>query len=80
LYVLTGRQGKGLGKTILDFIRAEILPQGARVLQLNVNRHNTARQFYEKMGFSVIREEDIDIGSNYFMNDYVMELPLDAGR
>ena len=25
------------------------------------------------MGFAVIREEDIDIGNGYFMNDYVME-------
>jgi len=76
LYVLTGRQGKGLGKTILDFITGDIVPQGARTLHVNVNRHNKAKQFYEKMGFTVIGEEDIDIGNNYFMNDYVMERPL----
>lgn len=76
LYVLPGRQGKGLGKTIVDFIIGKISQQGARALQLNVNRYNKARRFYEKMGFSVIREEDIDIGNNYFMNDYVMELPI----
>jgi diamine N-acetyltransferase len=79
LYVLPGRQGKGLGKAMLDFIVEDIVPQGARVLQLNVNRHNKARQFYEKMGFAVIREEDVDIGHNYYMNDYVMELTL-GGR
>jgi len=73
LYVLPGRQGKGLGKTILDFIYEDIRPLGARALRLNVNRYNKARQFYEKMGFSVIREEDVDIGNNYFMNDFVME-------
>jgi GNAT superfamily N-acetyltransferase len=78
IYVLSGMQGKGLGKAILDFIFEDIAPQGARVLQLNVNRNNKARRFYEKMGFAVIREEDIDIGNNYFMNDYVMELPLGA--
>ncbi|HMH24212.1 MAG TPA: GNAT family N-acetyltransferase [Puia sp.] len=76
LYVLPGRQGKGLGKAMLEFITGDIVPQGAKLLQLNVNRYNKAKQFYEKMGFSVIREEDIDIGNNYFMNDYVMELPL----
>jgi GNAT superfamily N-acetyltransferase len=79
LYVLTDRQGKGLGKALLDYITADILPEGARALHLNVNRHNKARQFYERMGFSVIGEEDKDIGNNYFMNDYVMELPLAAG-
>jgi len=74
LYVLSGRQGKGMGKAILNFIYEDI--RGATALQLNVNRQNKALQFYEKMGFSIIREEDIDIGNNYFMNDYVMELRL----
>jgi diamine N-acetyltransferase len=73
LYVLPRRQGKGLGKTILDFIVEDIVSKGALALQLNVNRHNKARGFYEKLGFAVIGEEDIDIGENYFMNDYVME-------
>jgi GNAT superfamily N-acetyltransferase len=76
LYVLTGRQGKGRGKAMLDFIFDDIRAQGAKVLRLNVNRHNKARQFYEKMGFSVVREEDLAIGNDYFMNDYVMEAPL----
>ena len=76
IYVLPNQQGKGLGKLIIDFIVADIAPSGAIALQLNVNRYNKARFFYEKIGFVVIREEDIDIGNNYFMNDYVMELKL----
>jgi GNAT superfamily N-acetyltransferase len=74
LYVLPGIQGKGMGRAMLHFIFADI--QGARALRLNVNRHNKARLFYEKMGFAVIGEEDIDIGNTYWMNDYVMELGL----
>jgi diamine N-acetyltransferase len=76
LYVLPGRQGKGLGKAILEFILEDIRSQGATVLRLNVNRHNKARQFYEKMGFSVTGEEDVDIGNGHFMDDYIMELPI----
>jgi GNAT superfamily N-acetyltransferase len=76
LYVLTGRQGQGRGKAMLDFIFDDIRAQGAKVLRLNVNRYNKARQFYEKMGFSVVREEDVAIGNDYFMNDYVMEVPV----
>jgi GNAT superfamily N-acetyltransferase len=76
LYVLTGRQGKGLGRTFLQFILESIRPEGATRLRLNVNRHNKARQFYERMGFAVIGEEDIDIGHGYFMNDYIMEIPV----
>jgi diamine N-acetyltransferase len=73
LYVLADRQGQGLGKIILDYIVEEIRSKAAVSLLLNVNRNNKARFFYEKLGFSVIAEEDIDIGNNYFMNDYVME-------
>lgn len=72
IYVLPELQGKGVGKAMLDFILGEIKSLDATELQLNVNRHNKARVFYERMGFNVIREEDIDIGRGYFMNDYVM--------
>jgi GNAT superfamily N-acetyltransferase len=73
LYVLPEFHGKGLGKAILDFVAEEIVAQGATRLYLNMNRQNKARQFYEKYGFNIIKEEDVDIGNNYFMNDYVME-------
>jgi GNAT superfamily N-acetyltransferase len=76
LYVLPGRQGKGLGKTLLQFIFETIRPEGATRLRLNVNRFNKARQFYERMGFAVVGEEDIDIGHGYFMNDFIMEIAV----
>jgi GNAT superfamily N-acetyltransferase len=76
LYVLPGRQGKGMGRTLLQVIFDAIRPEGATKLRLNVNRYNKARQFYERMGFTVIGEEDIDIGHGYFMNDYIMEIPV----
>jgi len=78
LYVLPGRQGKGLGRWMLQFIYQAIGPLGATTLRLNVNRHNKARQFYERMGFAVVGEEDISIGGGYFMNDYVMETAVPA--
>ena len=76
LYVLPEFHGKGLGKTLLSFIIEDIVSQGARTLRLNMNKHNKARQFYEKNGFIIMGEEDIDIGNNYFMNDYLMEKNL----
>jgi ribosomal protein S18 acetylase RimI-like enzyme len=74
IYVLPSFQGKHFGKKLLDHIIGEIKKTGATSLQLNVNRHNKALHFYEKQGFKIIRKEDINIGSGYFMNDYVMEL------
>lgn len=76
IYVLPGQQGKKVGKQILDHVIAQIKTSGATALQLNVNRNNKAIDFYKKQGFEIIREEDIDIGEGYFMNDYVMEKKL----
>lgn len=74
IYVLPQQQGKNIGKQILDYIINEIKNSGSESLQLNVNRNNKAIHFYKKQGFTIISEEDIDIGEGYFMNDYVMEL------
>ena len=76
IYIDPNQQGKGIGKILLDFILDDIKPKGATDLELNVNRHNKALGFYQKLGFVIISEEDIDIGNGYFMNDYVMNLKL----
>jgi len=73
IYVLPSQQGKGTGRFIIEQLIKEMKTKGATTLQLNVNRNNNAKLFYEKMGFTIIKEEDIDIGNGYFMNDYVME-------
>lgn len=72
IYILPNQQGKGIGKHLLNYIIEDIQPVTS--LQLNVNRHNKALHFYEKAGFKIIGEEDIDIGNDFYMNDYVMEL------
>lgn len=76
IYILPSQQGKGTGKFLLDHIIAEIKSKNAKVLQLQVNRFNKAKNFYEKLGFVVLYEADSDIGNGYFMNDYVMEKKL----
>lgn len=73
IYVLPSQQGKGTGRFVMENIISEIQQQGATALQLQVNRNNKAKSFYEKLGFAVIQEADFDIGNGYFMNDYVME-------
>lgn len=73
IYILPNLQGKGIGRALVDYISNEALKQSNRAVFLNVNRYNIAKNFYEKMGFKIVREEDIDIGNNYLMEDYVME-------
>ena len=75
LYCLPETQGKGYGRVLINEVGAATLAAGKHTLDLNVNRYNKAKNFYEKMGFKVIYEEDIPIGP-YFMNDYVMRKEL----
>ena len=77
IYLLPQQQGTGIGKLLLKYVINTVTSLGADSLELNVNRHNKARFFYEKEGFAVITHEDIDIKNGFFMNDYVMKLAID---
>ena len=76
IYILPSQQGKGTGKFIINYIVDEIKNKQAKALQLQVNRQNKAKDFYEKLGFKIIKTADFDIGNGYFMNDYVMEYKI----
>ncbi len=77
LYVIPECQGKGAGRYVLNHLVSLLRERGITELTLNVNRYNhNAIRFYEAYGFTRIREEDIDIGSGYFMNDFVYALPI----
>lgn len=75
LYILPSAQGRGYGIQLLHAVIEHSCREHFTKLILNVNRHNKAKGFYERIGFCVEREEDIPIGE-YWMNDYVMSLAL----
>lgn len=75
IYLLPARQGEGLGKLLLEAVEERVQKAGARYLDLNVNKYNKAKAFYERSGYQVLLEEDIPIGP-YWMNDYVMRKAL----
>ncbi|WP_285010233.1 GNAT family N-acetyltransferase [Pedobacter faecalis] len=76
LYVLPQQHGKGVGKLLISEVCRLAAHAGAKTLQLNVNRHNKARGFYESLGFKIVEEVDINIGKGFFMNDFIMEKEL----
>ncbi|MCD6063132.1 MAG: acetyltransferase [Flavipsychrobacter sp.] len=76
LYCLPETKGRGYGSLLLDEVEKAVLAAGKTVLELNVNRYNPAKNFYEKKGFATLYEEDIDIGQGYQMNDFVMRKVL----
>ena len=71
LYLLPEMKGMGYGKVLIDEVITRVDRLGGNILDLNVNRYNASKGFYERMGFEVIYEEDIPVGK-FFMNDYVM--------
>lgn len=75
IYVLPSHQGRGLGYHLVQAVEKAVVQVGGHTLELNVNRHNPALAFYERLGFQLHHEEDIPIGP-YWMNDYVMRKEL----
>ncbi|MBD2756081.1 GNAT family N-acetyltransferase [Spirosoma validum] len=76
IYLLPASQGKGVGRLLIDTVADLATRHGNDRLDLNVNRNNKAIQFYERMGFSIVGNEDIDIGDGFLMEDFIMEKPL----
>lgn len=76
LYILPENQGKGVGHALVSAVTMMARQHGNDSLSLNVNKHNKAVQFYERLGFSVADTEVIDIGNGFVMDDLVMTKPL----
>lgn len=73
IYILPETQGKGIGKLLIDYVSQFAKENDATWLLLNVNRFNKALTFYQKLGFEIIQEIDIELEYGYLMEDYVME-------
>lgn len=75
LYVRPGNQGSGIGRLLLDDVERRVAEQGGRELLLNVNRFNSAQEFYRKQGYEIIETVDIPY-EQFWLNDYVMKKAL----
>lgn len=74
LYLGKSQRGKGFARPILDFVVAEAKKAGLNAVELNVNKHNPSCAIYERLGFTILRAEKNDIGSGFYMDDYVYRL------
>ncbi len=77
VYVLPTAQGLGAGKKLMDKAIERAKAKQCTYIFLQVNRVNKAKFFYDKLGFTIRREEKFDIGHGFFMDDYVMELKVE---
>lgn len=76
IYALPSMQGKGLGKFMFNRAiehTSELNKMRPYTIELYVNRHNKAVDFYKHLGFIIADERDFHIGNDFYMNDYIME-------
>lgn len=77
IYVLPELHGTGIGKQLFELVKTKAFENAQTAIFLNVNKHNTAAlHFYAKRGFTKVKDEVIDIGCGYVMDDYVLQLQL----
>ena len=76
IYVLPETQGTGLGRQFFEFVKEKAIENHQNAIFLNVNKYNNAIHFYTKLGFVKVKDEIIDIGNGYVMDDYVMEVAI----
>ena len=76
LYVLPQQHGKGAGRFLLEHIASAAAKAGCHCVRLQVNKQNSARHFYEKLGFRVAEAVVSAIGNGFLMDDYIMQRDL----
>lgn len=77
IYVDPALQRQGLGKKVIDHIYLIATENNIQTITLNVNRRNSsAISFYSKLGFKIIRSEDIPGPNGFIYDDYVMVAEL----
>ncbi len=78
LYLRPEMHGKGYGKNMLQVVINFARDSKKSNIELTVNRNNKSLDFYFGNGFQIKEEKDFDIGGGYFMNDYILSLPIIA--
>lgn len=74
IYLYKACRGKGLAKFIFKYISDYAKKVDAKIMYLTVNKENkNSIEVYRHLGFNIVREEKTDIGSGFYMDDYIME-------
>ncbi|MHA8060656.1 GNAT family N-acetyltransferase [Aquirufa beregesia] len=76
IYLRPLHKSRGAGTFLLEYVAKFAKENGQKAIFLNVNRLNSAVQFYLKNGFQIDQELDLHVGNGYYMNDYIMKKEL----
>ncbi len=74
LYIEKEFRGRGYARIVLDKAEETAKKNTKPVIRLTCNKNNAnSLAVYKKLGFLTVREEKTDIGSGFFMDDYILE-------
>lgn len=77
IYIKFDCRGKGLGKKVFQFLENLAVYNNLTEIILTVNKNNlNSIKSYEKIGYVVTESIVQDIGSGFFMDDYIMNKTL----
>ena len=75
-YLHGSRRGTGTGRRCMEFIEQLATGRGLPLLWLTVNKANPSVKAYQRLGFRIAADIEIDIGSGFVMDDFRMEKQL----
>lgn len=77
LYLLLSERGKGYARQSILFLRKTAKNKRLNTITLTVNKGNRDTiKVYQRLGFIIKDSRNKDIGSGFFMDDYVMEMKV----
>lgn len=77
IYIDQNEKGHGFGTQLINFTKKLAKEKGMKTVWLTVNKNNSATiKWYKKLGFEITDEIKMDIGNDFIMDDFVMELQL----
>lgn len=73
VYLLPEFRGHGAVKAAFALVEQETQKEGLKRIRLTVNKGNThAVEVYSHYGFKTVEKVKTDIGSGYYMDDFIM--------
>ena len=79
IYLFANERGRGYARRTIEFYEDLCFARGLEAMYLTVNKGNVLGiRAYEGTGFKTIDAVVTDIGGGFVMDDYIMELRLDA--
>ena len=79
LYIEKKYRGNHYASAVMQFLSKIAREHQLSGIWLTVNkRNNNTIEIYRHMGFFVAREQKADIGNGFYMDDYIMEMPIEV--